>query len=85
MARPVEITLPEQASGQARAAIPEHAVPRVAAAMRAERGEQPDGNDDEEYIADVLLEEIRQRVQQHERSEAIRQAVRNVTPPEIDF
>lgn len=83
--RPVDITLPDTANPNARASIPDHAVGRVAAAMRRERGEDNDERPDDEYVADTIMVEIRERVAQHEYSEAIRAAHQSVQRPEPDF
>ena len=85
MARPVEITLPEQSSGDARASIPDHAVPKVAAALRAQFGEQPNGQPDDEYVADKIMQHLRELVVDYEYSEAIRAAHQSVERPEPDF
>ena len=72
--RPVEIGLPEQASRQARAAISERQVPRVAAAFRAMRGDG-DGELDDVYVADCLADYARQITLTHERDAALSAAV----------
>jgi hypothetical protein len=83
--RPVEINLPEQASGNARASIPEHAVPEVAAMFREEYGEAPNGQPDDEYVADKLMDEIRERVRQYKYGKLIREAHQSVQIPDAEF
>jgi hypothetical protein len=83
--RPVEITLPAQASDNARANIPSHAVPKVAAALRQQYGESENGQPDDEYVADKVMDMLREMVTEYEYGEAIRAAHQSVERPEPEF
>ena len=92
MARPVEITIPQRASGNARASIPEHAVPRIAAALRNESRvagvdveDEDDNRTDEELIADTIIEDLRERVLAYEQREAVQKATEDVADMKVDF
>lgn len=84
MAKPIEISIPSEESGEAQAAIPGSEVPRVAAAMRQMRpGIDPDASD-EEVVAEGIMQMLREMVQSHERSEAMRAALESETT-EVGF
>lgn len=85
MTRPVEIVLPEQASATAHAVVPETAVPRVAAALRATRRDTTDGRDDATYVADCVMEYLRDAVTRWSHRERIAQALHAAEPPEVGW
>lgn len=74
MAKPVEITIPTEASGTASGTIPATAVPAVAEALRHGR-EQADGETDEEFIARSMVDFAREELEGRTRVDAIRQAI----------
>lgn len=85
MPGPVEIRLPVEASPDAHAQIPEPEVPRVAAALRSVRRDPPDARDDGQYVADCVMDYLREVVLRHSRRERVAQAVRDADAAGVDW
>lgn len=87
MAKPVEIIIPSQASGNAQASIPATSVPEVAQAMRRAHPELEDGGEksDEEVVAEALMAHAREMVRNEQRQAKIRAAIEQADQESTNF